>query len=657
MTKPIKINKIRVWLLQLPRFQKRLLILVNDFALLCLALFAAFTLRFGTILIPQGVGQALVFFSAPLIGIVCLRYVGTYRRIARHSGRSGTRRVMAGITLNIMIWTLFVYLVDIDIKAIHGVPRSVIVIYWALSILMVWTNREFVSWYLNRTERPATEDTLSGNDVALRKKILIWGYSEMALQVAQHLRRSREYDPVGIVDEDSSLHFLKADDIKIFPPDHLETLIPAEQIKEVFLDSEIVSREKRLEVVQLFEATPVVLKVLPSIQDIASGKVSIDRIRKIKVEDLLGRDAIPPFDDLLKDSVLDKVIMVTGAGGTIGSELVRQLVALKPKKLILLELSEVALYEISSEVDKLVISLIRKGKIDGPNSAPEIMSVIGSVCDADAVQYVIKENSVQIVYHAAAYKHVPLVEFNPAAGLRNNTFGTRTIAAVAKECAVERFVFISTDKAVRPTNIMGASKRLAEMVLQGMAAEKDCQTIFCMVRFGNVLDSSGSVVPKFREQINNGGPVSVTHPDIIRYFMSISEAASLVIQAGTMAEAGAVFVLDMGEPVKIIDLAHTMIQLAGQRIKDENNPDGDIAIEYTGLRSGEKLYEELLIGGKTSPTRHPRILQLDEPFMSLDELALHLDELKKHMEKRDTSGIRKVLGETVEGYQVYPNSS
>ncbi len=653
----VRVNKIRVWLLQLPRFQKRLLILVNDFSLLCLALFAAFTLRLSEVLIPRGIDQGLVFFSAPLIGIICLRYVGTYRRIARHSGRSGTRRVMTGITLNVLIWTLFVYLVDIDIsKSIHGVPRSVVVIYWALSILLVWMNREFVSWYLNRTERPATEATLSTSQ-SNRKKVLIWGYSEMALQIAQHLRRSRQYNPVGIVDEDSSLHFLKADDIKIFPPEHLETLIPAEQIEEIFLDSEIVSREKRLEIVQLLEATPVVLKVLPSIQDIASGKVTIDRIRKIKVEDLLGRDAIPPFDDLLRDSVLGKVILVTGAGGTIGSELVRQLVVLKPKKLILFEISEVALYQISSEVDELVSSLIKKGAIDGRRSVPEIISVIGSVHDADTVRYVIEQNSVQIIYHAAAYKHVPLVEFNPAAGLRNNTFGTRTIATIAKESAVERFVFISTDKAVRPTNIMGASKRLAEMFLQGMAAERDCKTIFCMVRFGNVLDSSGSVVPKFREQIAKGGPISVTHPDIIRYFMSISEAASLVIQAGTMAEAGAVFVLDMGEPVKIINLAHTMIQLAGQRIRDEDNPEGDIAIEFTGLRSGEKLYEELLIGEKTSPTRHPRILQLDEPFMSLDELTSRLDELRKHMDNRNAPGIKRVLSDTVEGYQGCPDNA
>ena len=342
--------------------------------------------------------------------------------------------------------------------------------------------------------------------------------------------------------------------------------------------------------------------------------------------------------------------MVTGAGGSIGSELVRQLVALGPSKLILFEISEAALYQIHSEIVQIAGSMQDKADKDGENAPPLIEAVLGSVHDSSSVAHMIKQHKVQTIYHAAAYKHVPLVERNAIAGLKNNTLGTWNIARVAKENGVERFILISTDKAVRPTNIMGASKRLAEMVLQAMSAEDDCQTVFCMVRFGNVLDSSGSVVPKFRKQIMEGGPVTVTHPDINRYFMLTSEAVELVIQAGTLAQKGAVFVLDMGEPVRIKELAHTMINLAGKSIRNDENPDGDIAVEYTGLRPGEKLYEELLIGGDTSPTEHSRIQQLDEPFEPNHVLVVKLAELEKSMIERDLSEITDILTKLVEGY-------
>lgn len=342
--------------------------------------------------------------------------------------------------------------------------------------------------------------------------------------------------------------------------------------------------------------------------------------------------------------------MVTGAGGSIGSEMVRQLVRLGPSKLILFELSEAALYQIHSEIVQIIEVMSENTKQNETKEIPHIEAILGSVQDRSTITHIIKEHKVQTIYHAAAYKHVPLVERNAIAGIKNNTLGTWNLARAAKENEVERFILISTDKAVRPTNIMGASKRLAEMILQNMSTQSDCQTIFCMVRFGNVLDSSGSVVPKFRKQIAQGGPVTVTHRDINRYFMLTSEAVELVIQAGTLAQKGAVFVLDMGEPVKIKDLAYTMINLAGKSIRNKENPDGDIAVEFTGLRPGEKLYEELLIGGNTSPTAHPRIQQLDEPFKQNHVLAAELASLEKCMSERNLPGITDILRKLVEGY-------
>ena len=411
------------------------------------------------------------------------------------------------------------------------------------------------------------------------------------------------------------------------------------------------SRGQRKAALKKLERLPVLVKTLPALSDIATGKVSVSDLRHVDMEDILGRDPIPPNRDLLARNIRGKSVMITGAGGSIGSELTRQILALGPTKIVLFELSEIALYNIEMEVRDRLDELAHSSKSSEHLPKPEIVTVLGSVNDRLLILRTLSTHNIETIYHAAAYKHVPLVEANQISGLTNNTFGTRSLALCAQECDVERFVLISTDKAVRPTNVMGASKRLAELVLQALAETPNKKTVFTMVRFGNVLDSSGSVVKRFKKQILEGGPVTVTHPEIVRYFMSIPEAAQLVIQAGAMGSGGDVFVLDMGEPVKIDNLARSMIRLMGREVLDEKNPDGDIAIEYMGLRPGEKLYEELLIGDNSSGTNHPRILRNLEPLLPGPVLDGHLKILEIAMAEGDKETIRKILCETVEGYE------
>jgi FlaA1/EpsC-like NDP-sugar epimerase len=407
-------------------------------------------------------------------------------------------------------------------------------------------------------------------------------------------------------------------------------------------------RERR-RILKELQTHPVEVKILPAVDDVTSGRIRVSDLRSLEVHDLLGREKVPPHADLLARKTRGKSILVTGAGGSVGSELVRQLLKESPRRLVLLDISEAALYEIEHEVLEIL------GSAHNAAPQPEIAAVLGSVLDEGLLRETFARHDIEVIYHAAAYKHVPIVEQNPICGLWNNTFGVGVLADCARAEGVELVVLISTDKAVRPTNVMGASKRLAEMILQAAAAAGG-PTIFTMVRFGNVLDSSGSVVRKFRRQIKAGGPVTVTHPEIIRYFMSIPEAAELVIQAGAMAKGGDVFVLDMGEPVRIDDLARLMIRLTGLDVKGPENPDGDIAITYTGLRPGEKLYEELLIGANTTVTEHPRILRSDEPFLPAEQLERELELLKAAMKMRDVDTLQAVLMRSVEGYQAKPRS-
>ncbi|MEJ2452264.1 MAG: nucleoside-diphosphate sugar epimerase/dehydratase, partial [Gammaproteobacteria bacterium] len=470
-------------------------------------------------------------------------------------------------------------------------------------------------------------------------KVAIYGAGAAGVQLANALAYSNEYTPVAFLDDKSELHNTLVNTLRVYPFSDIGTLIPRLGIQEVLLAIPAASRRRRNHIIESLEKYPVHVRTLPSVSELAGGQFKIDDIKEVDIEDLLGRDPVKPFPDLLHSNILGKNVMVTGAGGSIGSELCRQIQLQQPAKIILYEANEYALYAIESELKQ---HLEEKNK-------DKVVAILGNVLDKTRFQQICKTYRVHTIYHAAAYKHVPLVEKNPLEAVRNNIKGTLFAAESAIATGVDTFVLISTDKAVRPTNVMGASKRFAELILQALA-EKEEHTRFCMVRFGNVLGSSGSVVPLFREQIQKGGPVTVTHPDIIRYFMTIPEAAQLVIQAGAMGNVGDVFLLDMGEPVRINDLARTMIHLSGLTVEDDENPGGDIRIEYTGLRPGEKLYEELLIGGNPIGTRHPRIYRARESHIPWPELQDYLELLDKGLEVGDVEMVLTLLLNVVVDY-------
>jgi FlaA1/EpsC-like NDP-sugar epimerase len=513
---------------------------------------------------------------------------------------------------------------------IHGISdfsRSVPIIYFILSFLLLGGSRlVFRSIY---SELHAKNKT--------GKRVLIYGAGSSGRQMVIAFQNSSEFTPVCFVDDEKVLQGRDLLGFPIYAPEQIRRLIEVYGINLVFLAMPSETRKRRREILRVLEPIPVEVKSLPSLDELVTNDVSIKDIQDIQIEDLLGRDPVPPQEGLLRSCITGKNVMVTGAGGSIGSELCRQIAVNEPRRLVLFERSEFALYSIESEL-----------RTQFGNSL-EIVPVLGSVTHGRRVLAVIRAHAIETVYHAAAYKHVPLVEYNPIEGLRNNVFGTLKTAEAAVEGGVETFVFISSDKAVRPANVMGASKRMAELVLQALA-EKGGKTRFTMVRFGNVLGSSGSVIPHFRNQIRNGGPVTVTHPDVVRYFMTNTEAVQLVIQAGAMGTGGDVFVLNMGGPVRIIDLARHMIHLCGYTVRDSANPNGDIPIKFTGLRPGEKLYEELLVGDNVVGTSHPMIMRAAEKLIPWGKLVPVLDELDTACRNFDYERLRSILLETVDGY-------
>jgi FlaA1/EpsC-like NDP-sugar epimerase len=472
--------------------------------------------------------------------------------------------------------------------------------------------------------------------------VIIFGAGVAGANLAAHLRAGGRFLPVAFVDEEWSLHGSLIDSIPIYGPERIPELLEAFAVRRVLLAVPSASRRVRRRIVDLLEAYPVHVQTIPNMDEMVSGGLSINDLRDIDIGDLLGREPVPAVAELLAGSIRDRVVMISGAGGSIGSELCRKALLQFPKTLVLFERNEFGLYTIERELQALV---------RGRGIPARVVAILGSVSNSRRLKSVLQEFGVQTVYHAAAYKHVPIVEHNVLEGVENNVFATRVFAEAAAECGVERFVLISTDKAVRPTSVMGATKRLAELVLQDLASRQGMKTVFTMVRFGNVLGSSGSVVPLFHQQILDGGPVTVTHPEITRYFMTISEAAELVIQAGTMAVGGEVYVLDMGEPVRILDLARRMISLHGLRVRDGAHPDGEISIVFSGVRPGEKLFEELLIGTNASGTSHPKILRAEETFLQVSKLESYLRDLQEASANVDARRAYEVLREAVHDFR------
>ena len=605
-----------------------------DFITLTFAMWLAMSFRLAEFYVPSHLAFAMMLLAAPCIGVATFAWFGLYRLVTRYIGHKGTTAIAVCVGLSVLIWALAIVL-----SGMMGMPRSVVVLYGVFGMVLIYATRQMAALLLRgagiRIPIPKQE----------RPAVVIYGAGRTGVQLLEALKQTGEARPVGFLDDSSNLWGQYVSGQKIYRPDKLAKLIERERVQEVMLAMPEAQRRERKSILNWLQSYPVRVKLLPAIEDFAAGRVTVSDLRSVDVEDLLGRDPVPPDTTLLTVNITGKSVMVTGAGGSIGSELVRQILRQKPERLVLFEQSEAALYEIESEIRENLTVLESSVK------QPDIHAVLGSVLDERRVLEILRRHQVATIYHAAAYKHVPIVEDNPMMGLRNNAFGTKSMAAMAKTAGVERMVLISTDKAVRPTNIMGASKRLAELVLQAEASDPDSPTVFTMVRFGNVLDSSGSVVKKFRRQIEAGGPVTVTHPKIIRYFMSIPEAAELVLQAGAMGRGGEVFVLEMGEPVRIADLARSMVRLMGRDVRDEDHPDGDVEIEYVGLRPGEKLFEELQLGDDTTETQHPRIMRQDEPYITRDELDGELSELWAAMDAYDAQKVRRILCDLVEGYQ------
>jgi len=611
--------------LALPRWAKRFVVLAVDTALCVLTVWLAYYLRLGEFVALSGNAFLAVVAS---IGIALPIFIasGLYRAIFRYSGWPALLAVARAVVIYGLLYASVFTAIGI-----REVPRTVGIIQPILLLLFVGASRALARIWLGDQYQSILKQ-------ASRPKVVIYGAGRTGRQLAAAMNNSPEMQVIGFLDDDDRLHGHVLNGLPIYNPTDLVNLAMTLAISDVLLAMPSLSRKRRNEILSEIRGAHVSVRTLPSMTDLAQGRVSVSDLRELDIDDLLGREPVMPNHILLAMSVCNKVVMVTGAGGSIGSELCRQILAVGPAKLLLIEQSEFALYAIHQELERKLAS-----------REIVLVPLLASVQDEERMREIMSTWHPETLYHAAAYKHVPLVEHNPAEGIKNNVFGTLRTARAAAENGVSDFVLISTDKAVRPTNIMGASKRLAEMVLQALAAISS-GTKFSMVRFGNVLGSSGSVVPKFRQQIRDGGPITLTHPEITRYFMTIPEASQLVVQAGAMAKGGDVFVLDMGQSVKIMALARRMVELSGLTVKDEQNLDGDIEIEITGLRPGEKLYEELLIGDNPKPTSHSRIMKAHEEFIPWAELVERLDALERALGANDVGTIRQLMQQLVSGY-------
>lgn len=619
-------------LLAMPRVAKRALALLLDSSFCVLTIWLAYCFRLNEWTVLTGV-QWLPVFVSLCMALPIFIVMGMYRAIFRYANMAAFITVLKAIAIyGVAFMTIFTAL------SVPGVPRTVGILQPFLLLIAIGLSRLSIRYWLG----DAYQRILHKNMLA---KVLIYGAGTAGRQLAGALINSAELNVVGYLDDDPRLKGGVMGGLPIYDPSDLPVLAESLGVHNVLLALPSASRQRRNEILEHIRKARVNVRTLPDLTALAQGRIAVSDIRELEIEDLLGREAVAPRQELLDKSMRNKVVMVTGAGGSIGGELCRQILRTGPSSLILIDQNEFALYNIHAELQKLA-ELYKHENM-------QIVPILCSVRDQDRMEHVMQSWRPQTLYHAAAYKHVPLVEHNAVEGIKNNVMGTLVAARAANKCGVSNFVLISTDKAVRPTNVMGASKRLAEMVLQALAAESATdrmRTNFSMVRFGNVLGSSGSVVPLFRQQIKDGGPVTLTHPDITRYFMTISEASQLVIQAGAMAEGGDVFLLDMGEPVRIADLARKMVELSGLAVRDEDNPEGDIELSVTGLRPGEKLFEELLIGDNPETTEHPRIMKAREDFLSWPELSRRLNALNAVLDRNDMIAARATLAELVSGY-------
>ena len=613
--------------LALSRNQKRAIMLLADFIFLPVALWSAYALRFANPFDWQYLKPALpLFLLIPFVGLFVFMRLGLYRAVVRFMGNQAVWSVFYGtVILALALYALAFFL------QVEPFPRSIPINFALVALVYVGGSRLLVRHYYQRMVGRFSN----------RVPVAIYGAGGAGVQLVLSLDSGSEFNPVAFLDDSPQMLKANVAGRRVYGPESLNALIETKGIEQILLAVPNASVTERRRIVQRLSEFPVRVQTIPSMPEIIQGR-SLDALADVGPEDLLNRESVPPMKSLYRASIAGKVVMVTGAGGSIGSEICRQAAANGAAKLVLFELNEFALYSIERE-------------LNAEGYGEIVVPLLGNVCDSTRVDQVMKEHAVQTVYHAAAYKHVPIVENNVVEGFRNNAIGTRTVALAAMQNQVERFVLISTDKAVRPTNVMGATKRVAELFVQDLAA-RDTETRFGMVRFGNVLGSSGSVVPVFQKQIRSGGPITVTHKEVTRYFMTIPEAASLVIQSGAMAQGGDVFVLDMGKSVKIVDLARQMIHLAGLTVKDGNNPEGDIAIEFQGLRPGEKLYEELLIGEDVFGTEHPKIMRANEKLLPSDVIQNLLERSSSAIAQQDSDFLVTLLKEGVEGFEAQTSS-
>jgi FlaA1/EpsC-like NDP-sugar epimerase len=623
----VKIHTITKSILNLPRFVKQIVAIIIDLSSCVLCVWFSFYLRLDQFISVQGVGLTAAIISI-VLALPVFWLLGLYRTIFRYSGLS----IMFSVSIALLVYGLLYFLV-FGVYGVAGIPRSIGILQPMLLFFTVVSSRLFVKYLLGC-------NYLFKDKSQFLKKVLVYGAGSAGRQLVSALANSNELKVVGFLDDDDRLHGQVLQGQEIYSSLKIADLIKSKEPQLVLLAFPSISRARRNEILRNLSNYPLQVKTLPTIADIIQGRVNLSDIKDLDVDDILNRDQVLPNTKLLSKNINSKTVLVTGAGGSIGSELCRQIVKLNPQKLLLLELNEFALYKIYEEL-----------RIANENL--KIIPLLANVQDQIKVNEIFKIFKVDTVYHAAAYKHVPLVEENIAESIRNNVFATLAVTKAALSQSVENFVLISSDKAVRPTNIMGASKRLAELCVQGLCKNaKNNKTQMSIVRFGNVLESSGSVIPKFKKQIKDGGPITLTHPDVTRYFMTLTEASQLVIQAGAMSEDCDVFVLDMGESVKIKDLIYRIVKLSGLTVKDENNKEGDIEIKIIGLRPGEKLHEELLFGNNPLKTKHAKIQKTQDPYIPFSQLEVDLNNLKILLnDNNKVLEIKQLLSKIVKSYR------